>query len=570
MASVQEIIAINSRQGNSEKGGSQTYGITIDASPFQRLAEYTYLDNVQKQKDKVAKDQQIATEMGKVMALDPNSTNKELYEALNKQAEEINYLIKNNKDIFDYNKNPAGNVKMKELVGKFAANREKATAFDVLNNSAETAISALPPEQQVSARQVLENKRKIALVGGADNFFKTGTQLETGIMDFKKEDYTVPKLSKLSYITVDIGGDNNFENKISIVDINGARAKAAEKWLGLTDSFVPEENPNNDEKIALRNKNGLIYSKAKNKNKYSDETLAKMNSLISEYRQKKAALDASPVGPEPTKTAQMIAIDAVNQNITATNSALDEIRRNSPNLQVPKYDLINYDDEITGEELILAETLTGQGAETFLSRERTAKFTGNETAAANNKMDNAVQWYNAKTSRITATRPTTTNPQTGEIETQSAYDSIVGTIASTVNGKDGAPLEMPVANLTEYQAQAINPKWVEKKENGVLSFSSEFETAKKNGVKIFKAKDGADGTPGSLGYTEGNETDGKRQIIRTPQQVDDGGVGVTFQLPNTKQDGTGIFGQKRKIGVTPKSTTKKYMGLDANNNPIYK
>lgn len=382
MASVQDILAINNRAGDSVKGGGQTYGVTIDASPFQRLAEYTYLDNVQKQKDKTIKDQAIATEMGTAMALDPNSTNKELYESLNKKKDEINYLIKNNLDVFDYNKNPAANIKLKELLGEFTANRAKASAFDVLNNSTVTAIGALPPEQQVSAQKVLENKRKIALVGGADNFFKTGVQLDTGIMDFKAKDFKLPKIARLEYTTVDIGGDNNFTTEAKVIDINVATAKAEQIWLGIQqDKFVPQPNPTNDPKIALQNENARIQSEATSgeKGKYSEQTLDKMNTLLSEYKQKKAEWDANPIpGKEPQKTSQMIAIDAVNKNIIAASAALGRARLKDPTLKVPDFKTINYEDGLSGPELILLDTLSSQEAG-FVEYSKKAVNTGNAT-----------------------------------------------------------------------------------------------------------------------------------------------------------------------------------------------
>ncbi len=558
MATVQEIIAINSRPGNSEKGGSQTYGITLDASPFQRLAEYTYLDNVQKQKDKTIKDQAIATEMGTTMALDPNSTNKELYEALNKQKEEINYLVKNNLDIFDYNKNPAANTKLKELLGQFSANRAKATAFDVLNNSAQTEIGKLTPDQQEAAKQVLENKRKLTLIGGADNFFKTGTQLDTSIMDFKPEDYSVPKLGALEYTIAKIGGNNNISTEIKLADINSARAKSKQEWLGIqTDTFVPKPNPNNDTKIALENDNARIYAQSKKgKGKFSQETVNKLNDLIAEYKNKKTEWDKNPVGKPPQKTDQMIAIDAVNQNITAINSALDEVRANSPNLNVPKYELIDYEDGISGDELVLAETLTSQ-AGTLIKRDQKAINTNSAITAENNRQDYEVAKYNSRTSRINATRPTTTNPTTGLSETESAYDSIVATMMA--KAKDNQPINMKVSDLTVYQAYALNPDWVIKKENGTLSFSDDFNSAKN--LTISKYKDGPDGKPGQLGFEEESKgADGKsKKEVRmlTADQVDDGGVGITYQLPNTKQDGKGIFGQRRKSAVTPGTPAAK-------------
>ena len=386
MATVQEILAINNRQGDAAKGGGNSIGITIDQTPFNRLAEYTYLDNVQKQKDKVIKDQEIAGEMGKAMALDPNSTNKELYEALNKKKEEINYLIKNNKDVFDYNKNPSANIKLKELLGEFTANRTKASAFDVLNNSTSTEIGKLPPEQQVAAQKVLENKRKIALNGGADNFFKTGVQLDTGIMDFKPKDFKFPKIAKLEYTTVDIGGDNNFSNEAKVIDVNAARAKAEQIWLGLQqDDFVPQPNPNKDPKIDLQNENARINSEAVNaggKGKYNDQTVAKMNTLIEEYKQKKSEWDANPVpGKEPQKTSQMIAIDAINKDIIGANAALAKARLKDPTLKVPNFEVINYEDGLSGPELIMLETLSSQEGN-FIEFTKKATNTGNATTRA--------------------------------------------------------------------------------------------------------------------------------------------------------------------------------------------
>ena len=366
MASVQDVIAINSRPGNSEKGGSQTYGITVDASPFQRLAEYTYLDNVEKTKAKTIKDQAIATEMGKSMALDINTTNKDLYDDLDKQKKDILYLVQNNKDVFDYNKNPEANRKYQELYGQFTANRAKATAFDTLNNAAVEEIAKIQdPSEQQSARTVLENNRKISLVGGAGNFFKYGTQLETGLVKFTADDFKVPKVSTLDYTTVDILANNNKSTEVKVLDANAAWSKAGELWLGIQDDkFVPQANPNKDPAIDLRNQNAKIQSDAKNakKGRFSSQTLEKMNVLLSEYNDKKKAWDANPVGKEPEKTDQIKSIDAINENLIAANAALGKARAKDPSLKVPDFNLITYNDPqgLTGQELVYLETLSGQ------------------------------------------------------------------------------------------------------------------------------------------------------------------------------------------------------------------
>ena len=407
MASVQEVLAINSRPGDSIKGGSQTYGITIDATPFARLAEFTYLDNVQKQKDKVVKDQEIALEMGKALSLDINTTNKEIYDELDKQKQEILYLLKNNKDVFDYNKNPEANKKYQELYGQFTANRTKATAFDVLNNAAVSQIAKLDTTEQQPAREVLENNRKISLVGGAKEFFKTGTQLETGLVSFKPEDFTVPKVGKISYTTVKIGGDNNMSREVNVIDVNAARTKSEQVWIGITtDEFIPEPNPKNDPIIELRNRNGAIQSKSKNakKGRFSQQTLDKMNLVIEEYKQKKAEYDANPIGKPPTKTDQMIAIDAINQNILAANAALGQARANKQ-LNVPTFEIINYEDGLSGAELVLMETLASQPQEKFIEYADKATNTGIATTQRGQNMASATADKNRRVANVRTNKP---------------------------------------------------------------------------------------------------------------------------------------------------------------------
>lgn len=392
MASVQEVLAINSRPGDSIKGGGQTFGITIDASPFQRLAEYTYLDNVEKTKVKAAKDKEVATEMGKAMSLNINTTNKEIYDELDKQKQEILYLVKNNKDIFDYNKNPEANKKWQELYGQFVANREKATAFDLLNNSATTEIAKITdPNEQKAARQTLENNRKIALSGGAGTFFKTGTQLEPVITKFDKSDFAIPTAGELKYQTFKEGGNSNKTTLVEVGDFNGLLAQSNQAWLGLQqDDYKPEENPNNDPVIAARNRNAQIASEQKKTKlgKYSEETLKTTNNLIREYN--KAYADwkaAGSQGREPEKPSIISSVEAVNRNILVASIEMQKQSARGGKPAVPAFKTIDLSDELSGPELVYLEAASK--IKDPIKYTETGVNTGNRTQERGQDISNA-------------------------------------------------------------------------------------------------------------------------------------------------------------------------------------
>lgn len=458
MASVQEILAINNRPGDSIKGGEQTYGITIDASPFQRLAEYTYLDNVEKTKAKALKDKEIATEMGKAMALNINTTNKEIYDELDKQKQEILYLVTNNKDVFDYNKNPEANKKWQELYGQFTANREKATAFDVLNNNAVAEIAKLPIEQQESAREVLENKRSIALAGGASNFLKTGIA-ELSAIKVEPKDFAIPKVGNIQYQTFQEGGNANKTYDVDVYDINSLDAASEQAWLGLqTDTFIPQDNPNNDKTIALQNRNAEIAYNQNRKGlgKFSGETLAKTNLIISEY---KAAVEKAKTegGSQPQKPSIIESIEAINRNIEAASDALQRQAQRGGKPLPPRFKTINIEDELQGGELVKLESLAEKPPESFIKYTEKGDDTGNAIKIRAQNIDVSESEKDRQARWRIANIPASSS---GSGKAAGASEFSYGPFASIVASIGNLNKTVKLSELSIAQVAAINPAYV--------------------------------------------------------------------------------------------------------------
>lgn len=375
--SVSDVLAVRSYKGDSTAGGSQTFGIKLDATPFDKLAQFTYFQNKEMWERQNTQDDLAAKEMAKMMALDVNSAFPEFYEHLNAKKDELSKLIQDDATVLNYQKNPEGYKKMQRLYGEIANDRTAATANDLKYNTEITRIKLLPVEEQQAQKDLLEIEKKRLLMDGAAKGLQQKPLLAIG-GKFTAKDFELPDAGTVMYQTAFAMGDNNKQIEVTALDFNSAWVQSVKAANQIDQAeFVPKPNPNNDQNINLDNESGKIQfdqnKKSGNANQYTEATVAKFKDIVDQYYT--ALKESTDKGTTPPPKPEFISsVEAVNENITAAENNLAEQSKRGSKPYIPGARKINLEDGVSKEELIYLNTLSKE--KEFIKYKETLNNTG--------------------------------------------------------------------------------------------------------------------------------------------------------------------------------------------------
>lgn len=387
MASIRDITTGNSYTGNSNLGGRFSQGVTIDSTPLARLAAFTYYRDQnfweQKQKD----DKAAAQEIADMTAFDVNSPMKGYSEHLKTKVNEIRDFIRDNPNALNYNKDPKGFQKFKQLEGDFQNARKAANTSEVIYNARKTAAdkAATPEEKAVllSGLDLDVNKLfKDGVDGALNNSLNSAPTL-------KVDAYTLPDIPLTERISV-IRNANDVEiDTVKFADPNQALAnadsimfgfrkpidKTTERWKSLT----PEEQKQEEAEFNLTSAPRISIQK----------TADSLNGLLQDLKAKNPNIKVADITPDmmPTETVGAIINSAklYNENIDKLNARTGE-----------KYKHLNLDDGLTGSEVLVLNAFQKNKNSLFSETDKKVQQTDN----AIQKDQQAIGWYNAKTGRI--------------------------------------------------------------------------------------------------------------------------------------------------------------------------
>lgn len=484
---VSDVLATRSYKGDASAGGGVYYGVKLDATPFDKLAQYTFYENRDKWERKNKEDDAAALKMADMVALDINSSFPEFYDHLNAKKQELSEMLKDS-SVLNYQKNPEGYKKMSALYGEIVADKNKAVANDVKNNAAQAAIALLPEKQQEAAKAVLEIDRKILLAKGADYALKKGSLMTTG-QKFEASDYAVPTVGTVEFSASILGYDDNKERSVKVVDANGAWVQAGIAAAQGQKEFVAKPNPDKDPVIDLENqRRKLIFTQNKEMgtNPALEETVKKFDETI------KAWDTYNKLSPEQKATTtavekpQIVAdAEKFNENIQMANRELD---RTVGGKRAPNFMEVNLKDGISPQEYVYMQSLSKVGS--FIKADEKAIHHGEGSQNARHAETEAGLM---KRKRMEMAKPPAGVP--------GAQDS-KGNIIYSINGIYGDPKN--------------------RIENGHLFRDGKFDAGFNKDVKVDA---GASGAYIQSWYNQYNTLTGKDQVGAKVRLYDDGAGG---------------------------------------------
>lgn len=361
MATINEILGIRSYQGDAAAGGGQVLPIKLDASPFEKLATYSFYENRDKWEQKNKKDEDAAKQIAELVALDPTTTNPEIYNYLNGLKQNIFNKIDEDPSVLNYQDNPQGYISLFRDYSNFKSARNKVTSNDVLVNKAITdANNQTDPLLREAMLADIEVQYSNQLKDGVESFINT-KPLFSVTKPPTPDEFALPVADNVSYTTVEILDNFYKPIKTQVKNYDDLYSQSVQLAMGLNNKpFQPIPNPNNDPKIEAKNKADLASYNYKNKNKaaYSQSIADNYNTIAKEYYNKyNTWVNGGKVGQEPSKPDFIIASELANDKIRTANALLKEQSKRGAlkggnQQQIPTYREIDFTDGVDLSEII--------------------------------------------------------------------------------------------------------------------------------------------------------------------------------------------------------------------------
>lgn len=391
MATIGEITQGASYRGDSALGGRFSQGVTIDATPLAKLAAFTYYRDQNFWEQKQRDDKAAAQEIADMTAFDVTSPLKGFSDHLKTKVHEIRDFIRDNPNALNYNKDPKGFQKFKELEGEFQNARKAANTSEVIYNARKTAAdkAATPEERDVAMSRLnldVDELFQSGVEGALNNTLKSASEL-------KADQYKLPEIPITQRIHVDRNANDNQINKFKFVDpaqlatqadavMLGFRKpidKTSERWKSL--SPAQQEQEEKEYNITSAPRIGI--------QRVTDE----FNGLIGALKAQNPETKVIDI-PEDQISSQTLA--ATISSIKAYNEYIDKVNANTGE----KYRHMNIDDGLSGSEVIQLEAFQKGGKTWFTEEDKDVLQTDNSIQ----RDQQAINRFNAQTGRIQENR----------------------------------------------------------------------------------------------------------------------------------------------------------------------
>lgn len=435
MATIGEITQAASYRGDPNLGGYSGIGVTLDVSPLQRLANFTYYRDKdlweQKQKD----DAVAAKNISNIAAFDITTPLPQFSDALKTQLSDIQTFIRENPDALVYSRNPKKYQELNEKINKFSQFRTTATASDAVFNKRKTDIDKETGAKRAVMQKELDMDINEYLSGGVEAAI--GKTLKTA-PDLKIEDSQIPLAKITEYTVIDEGPNKDIKNKFKFVNLDQLRAESELLAAGAMAAAIDENAPwfkaLSPERQQLEREKKSITSEQRQRIK---KLSVDFNGLLKIYKEANPDIKLSDVKGDSTGDTLLDNIkwaNAINMQIDQLNTLIAGGTLKDPTGRIitKQYEKINLEDGLSEAEIIMMNGI--QNAKTPLwSLDKEITQTDNSIQAQKlsqdalqDKRQNALGWFNANTARTNATR--TTGTGTPEIKTSgNAFDEIGGT-----------------------------------------------------------------------------------------------------------------------------------------------
>lgn len=453
MASISEITNAASYRGDANLGGSSASGITIDSSPLQRLANFTYYRDRDLYETKQKEDAMAAKQIANIAAFDISTPLKEYSTVLKDQLAEIQNFTRENPDALVYSRSPKKFQELSEKVQKFQQARTAATSSDAIYNARKTAIDT---EVDPAKRAIMQKELQLDV----NDLFSSGVdqslnQTLKSTPQIKIEDYQVPTVGQTKFQIIDQLPNSDIVNKITFTNPDDLRAKSEALVAGFGKQALDEnaewfKNLSPERQQIEREKNGLSGARRQQLTKVATNFNSALQSV-------KSANPSLNLNEGNVRTGIKIIDDniswakAINSQIGELNLLIADGKIKDPTGRVITEEFIplNLEDGLSEAELVMMQTLQ-ESKQPLYSIEKDIKSNDNafqsETAAErarHNRATEATSRMNANSARISALGGGTA--EDGTEFTGNEYDVIGATepiiFKSGVTIKDGVAVD---------------------------------------------------------------------------------------------------------------------------------
>lgn len=475
MATINDITNAASYRGDAALGAFLPDAIQIDTKPIEDLAKYTVVYNqaeyTQRQKDA----EERARELAQIAALDFSKIDTKWREPISEKYDALIKYVKENPNVFNYQKNPKGYLEYKRLKDETNQAVTNGGANQVLLEGRRKTIADNPDVQLKSIMQKTLD----------EDVANTG--LDSSLPVEQKFDLSFPKIPAPAQVTLDVlvTGENgvtkkthtltdygdiiNQSNLISFDDHFKVLDKTSSEYINAS----PEDKKRIDTQEKYRNlvstsgwrQAGVVLNAALNDPKYVTD----------------GKVDPAKILSDPTLSQYVSIFETYNKNAATQLSNIQSGYYNDKDgknvipqklLDPRNYTSINWQDGITDKEL----TMALMGATAAAQKEATDfKYTGEGNTKLNILTDAATarrgqdlelqraritQAGETERARIAANAKALGRGGGGKSDVPEADYSPLQSIAAGAGALNKA---IAASSLSVAQLAAINPSWIDEK-----------------------------------------------------------------------------------------------------------
>ena len=317
MASVNEILGIDSYRGDPNAGNGFGTVVTIDPTPIQRFSTFKFYSDQAKWEQKNKDDANAAKQIADIAAYDINSPLTPYSDALKTKLKDIQEFTRQNPNALVYGRDPEGFQNLQKKINDFSNLRKSAAASDAIYAAGKTAIDVEPDLSKKTVMQKdLDIRVKELFDGGVD---KAQQRILASTSPPKPDDYKTPAVKITSYDVLGKGDNEIYNTHYKFINKDQLDADAELTVAGFNKPALDETTPAFQALSPERQQLERDKSKISGLQRQNIVDLSNnFNNLLSQWKAAHPDQDITQIKGAPTG-------DTLTDNIKAANKYNDQI-----------------------------------------------------------------------------------------------------------------------------------------------------------------------------------------------------------------------------------------------------
>ncbi len=397
MATISDISNAAQYRGTAELGGSLGAAVTLDTSPLQRLATFTYYRDKDLWEKKKADDKLAADKIATIAAFDVTSPLKPYTEDLKKGLDELKQFVRDNPNALNYDKDPKLYQELVDRYGALQIKRKNATANDALYNAAKAKIELMPNKADRDVQlELLDLKAKNLFANGVEDAYNQ--QFES-TPELKPDDYKIPTIPMTEAFTITRNANDTVIEGRAYADVDRLKSLASAAYFEMRPSLDKNSAAYKNLSPEGKRRAELEDSIIARKRITLDGIANNVNGLVQQFKAQPGNENITVAEiPEETLTKNS-SIGGFIRLVKNYNKQIDEVNAATGK----KYGYINLDDGATPEEIIELQSFGANGETLYKELKPTVQQTDNAIQGRSqteqerhNRALEAIGWKNAE------------------------------------------------------------------------------------------------------------------------------------------------------------------------------